>query len=263
MLARMLFSPMPNIINEFTIENALYYFDQDQTGWEHALLKGAHLSRAQVLDIYGDFVEHTWPSFYMCYDAFRAYFIKHGHPVDEPKLKRLYAVFGVNQRTFVDFYEFLIGLVCLEPACPSTLSSRLWFIFRFAKLPIALVVDETILCAHGGIPSSSGALNELVELPKEMAHLKRDAPMAYEMVTRYPEEEEANKAQQVTSEESRELQRDSSADGSQVAKSTTIAPKASELDLGGTSKSQASDVSLAVTSSPDVSGAITWRCESG
>lgn len=129
-LTRMLTAQVPNIINEFTIDNALYYLDQDQS-WEHKLLAGTNVGRAQILDLYADFVEHCYPSFYMCFDSLRAYLIKNGHPIDEPKLRRLYQVFGVNRRFFVDFHEFLAGLVAMEPACPSILESRLYFIFRY------------------------------------------------------------------------------------------------------------------------------------
>jgi len=45
----------------------------------------------------------------------------------------------------------------------------------FARLPIALLVDDSILCTHSGIPTTS-RLSRLYTLPKEMRSLERDGP---------------------------------------------------------------------------------------
>ena len=56
----------------------------------------------------------------------------------------------------------------------------------FAKLPIALVVDDSILCTHSGIPYSITRLGKLAKLPKEIKSAQRDYPFVYEIITRYP-----------------------------------------------------------------------------
>ena len=56
----------------------------------------------------------------------------------------------------------------------------------FAKLPIALVVDDAVLCTHSAIPSASNSLDDLLKLPKELSSLERDSKLAYEIITRYP-----------------------------------------------------------------------------
>ena len=61
----------------------------------------------------------------------------------------------------------------------------------FARLPIAVVVDDSVLCTHSGIPSTRATTRigpALLKLPKEMSSLKRDSPMAYEMITRCPQD---------------------------------------------------------------------------
>ena len=55
----------------------------------------------------------------------------------------------------------------------------------FAKLPVAVLVDESVLCTHSGIPTAS-RLAALYKAPADMASLARESPMAYEIVTRYP-----------------------------------------------------------------------------
>lgn len=61
----------------------------------------------------------------------------------------------------------------------------------FTKLPIAVVIDENILCTHSGIPSVPRLEAALMKLPVEMPCLLRDSPLAYGIVTRYPKGNQA------------------------------------------------------------------------
>ena len=128
-LTSMVISPHPRIITEFTLANALHYFNLDES-CEQQLLRESKVTPNLIYKIYIDYVEHCYPSFYMCFEAFRAYFIKYGWPRDDAKLAQLYITFRVNQRSFVDFHEFLVGLVVLEPTCSSHLEVRSYFIFK-------------------------------------------------------------------------------------------------------------------------------------
>ncbi|KAH9408035.1 hypothetical protein TYRP_011688 [Tyrophagus putrescentiae] len=127
------------IIRENSLDMALYYLEQqDPAAEEHRLLKGARLSRSQVLQVYADYVEHCWPAFYMCFEAFRAYLLKYGHPADPPgiapgtgRIRRLFAAFCTPGYPYVDFHCFLLGLVAMEPAVSSSLTWRLFFLFRY------------------------------------------------------------------------------------------------------------------------------------
>ena len=69
----------------------------------------------------------------------------------------------------------------------------------FAKLPLAVVVDETILCTHSGIPATAVATTAatprlepvLLKLPVEMPTLPRDSPLATSIIMRYPKGDQA------------------------------------------------------------------------
>lgn len=69
----------------------------------------------------------------------------------------------------------------------------------FRQLPIALLIDDTILCTHSGIPSlagssaTAGSLDGLLGLPKVMANVEQEAPMASDLLIRCPKEEEEQK----------------------------------------------------------------------
>ena len=56
----------------------------------------------------------------------------------------------------------------------------------FAKLPIALIVDDAVLCTHSAIPSGATPLNGLLKLPRVLPSLERNCKLAYDIITRYP-----------------------------------------------------------------------------
>ena len=60
------------------------------------------------------------------------------------------------------------------------------FMEIFAKLPVAVLIDENILCTHSGIPAAPRLEPALLKLPAEMTNLLHDSPLAYGIVTRYP-----------------------------------------------------------------------------
>lgn len=50
----------------------------------------------------------------------------------------------------------------------------------FAKMPIAVILDESCLCVHSGIPSSNRKIEDVNHLPVEMFDIQKDGPIAYE-----------------------------------------------------------------------------------
>ncbi|KAI2805673.1 hypothetical protein BLOT_004675 [Blomia tropicalis] len=56
----------------------------------------------------------------------------------------------------------------------------------FATLPIAIILDETILCVSSGIPHGNKRITDLNNLPKSIVNVQKEAPMVYEILTRYP-----------------------------------------------------------------------------
>lgn len=53
-------------------------------------------------------------------------------------------------------------------------------------MPIAAVLDDTVLCTHSGIPSDRRLVSSLLKLPKDMPNLQKDSRMATEMIRRTP-----------------------------------------------------------------------------
>ncbi|KAJ6218593.1 hypothetical protein RDWZM_009750 [Blomia tropicalis] len=174
---RMTWSEPTSVISEFTTKNALFYLQLEKS-CEQKLLFEAKLSEQQVLEIYSDYVEHCYPSFYMCFESFRVYMIKYGHPRDENRLFNLYNAFRANFRPFVDFHEFLVGIVILEPDCSSKLDARVQLIFRNYDFE-----QQGKLNAHGviallkdGYPSwpDSAISTEAQRLLHNKSHLSYD-----------------------------------------------------------------------------------------
>ncbi|XP_075588482.1 uncharacterized protein LOC124494289 isoform X3 [Dermatophagoides farinae] len=134
------------IIEEIPLSNALGLLKQTNTeefyALEHFNLANDH---AAIIKIYGNFIKHCYPSTMMSYESFRSYFIKNGDPsLDKDRLLPLFRSFiSINnleqnnhhhyqkQDDFIDFHEFLIGLIAIDPKTSDTLMARLRFIFRY------------------------------------------------------------------------------------------------------------------------------------
>lgn len=53
----------------------------------------------------------------------------------------------------------------------------------FSRLPIAVILDESILCSHSGIPFSNKRVVDLSSLPQTLTDIQKQAPMAYEVIS--------------------------------------------------------------------------------
>ena len=56
----------------------------------------------------------------------------------------------------------------------------------FDYMPICAVIDESIFCAHGGIPHSATSLSELTKIATPLNEPERLSPAAHEMLWNDP-----------------------------------------------------------------------------
>ena len=70
----------------------------------------------------------------------------------------------------------------------------------FAYLPIALVVDDNVLCTHSAIPTPSNPLNGLLKLPKDLYSFERDErKVAHDIINRLPKWQSRQKQTKIKS----------------------------------------------------------------
>jgi len=70
---------------------------------------------------------------YRCLESFYVYFLKYGLVFNKTQIGRLFNAFCLladDRRLFLDFHEFLIALITMEPQCSNKLEARLHLIFR-------------------------------------------------------------------------------------------------------------------------------------
>lgn len=127
----MLISNKPHIMSEYKLTHALSPLYQEKTE-DYKFLQDMKMTDKKVRDIFNDFVEHCYPSLFMCFESFRAYFVKRGHPKDETALTLLFNAFLSQVRIYLDFHEFLAGMLAIEPNCPPLQFVRLRLIARYA-----------------------------------------------------------------------------------------------------------------------------------
>ena len=130
----MLINPEQKFIYEYSIENALKFVNGDQSQtYQSKLLTSCKMQIDTVMSIYDEFVDHCFPSFFMSLDSFKTFLIKFGYPKNDPRFPWIFNAVGYNRKGFIDFTEFLIGLVCMEPSTENG-EARLRMLFRYETL---------------------------------------------------------------------------------------------------------------------------------
>ncbi|CAG2166359.1 unnamed protein product [Oppiella nova] len=97
---------------------------------EEELLKSANYGGKDVERIYGDFIEHCFPAFYMTITAFVDYMAKYGFDKRDKKLPLLFKAFNFSNSGSLTFSELLIGLSSIEPNAANG-QSRIKFVFKY------------------------------------------------------------------------------------------------------------------------------------
>lgn len=118
-------------VRENGIEFALYYLPRDQAkNPEEEMLKTAKMTEKDVERLYGDYIDHCFPSFYMTVWSFKVYMVKYKFEQNDKKLVRLFNTFNFNRNGFLSFHELLLGLASIEPATMHG-QARVKFVFRY------------------------------------------------------------------------------------------------------------------------------------
>ena len=104
-------------IAEFGLEEAYMYVPRDNPrNLEEEMLKSLQITQTDVERLYGDFLEHCFPSLYQTYDSFRVYMSKYKFEREETRLAKLFNAFNIARNGYLSFHELLLGLICMEPA---------------------------------------------------------------------------------------------------------------------------------------------------
>lgn len=119
-------------ISEFTTEDAII-FSRDATTKKkfEELVASARVSQVEILKMYGEFLEHCYPSFMMTLPAFGAFAEKHNIVGDT---KSLFRAFCISKNGYLTFIEVLLGIAAMDPATSSgdiPAQLRCSYIFRY------------------------------------------------------------------------------------------------------------------------------------
>lgn len=134
-------SQSKDLIEELSLTQCHYYLLK-KNSCEQELLVNNKIKAEHLIEIYDEYLNHTYPAVDMCYRAFKCFLVKYGF---EPKLKTfslLFKAFTSSSREYVDFNEFIIGLVCIEPSCSDKEKARIRMVFRYYDLNRNHVLNE-------------------------------------------------------------------------------------------------------------------------
>lgn len=99
---------------EVMVLDVLLYSITTEKRPEAELLATAGYKESDVIKIYGDFLQHTFPSECMTFYSFKNYVDKSQLPFAGDTLKQLFRSFLVHQTKFINFHEFLLGLAFVD-----------------------------------------------------------------------------------------------------------------------------------------------------
>ncbi|KAI1285043.1 Serine/threonine-protein phosphatase PP1 [Halotydeus destructor] len=100
---------------------------------EHQLIRQSNYKLKDLNKIYGDYLQHCFPSFVMTKPSFANYMLRIGFE-KETEMTRLFNAFSSNRQNFIQFREFLFGLIAMEASTVHEgflAAERTRFIFRF------------------------------------------------------------------------------------------------------------------------------------
>src|SRR5690606_13707269 len=83
----------------------------------------------QMLALYDDYIGHCFASQFMSVDSFRAFLVRYGYAKTDVRFAWLFEAVAFTRRGYMDFDEFLLGIVCMEPNAEHG-EARLRLIFR-------------------------------------------------------------------------------------------------------------------------------------
>lgn len=115
--------------HELTIDHVLFssvsypIFDdpkrphvQKENSEHKELLQFCGYTEADVLLIYGDYLQHCFPSEFMTFALFESYLTKVDLTLasEQTQLRSVFRAFAYNQQDYINFHEFLLGLAMVD-----------------------------------------------------------------------------------------------------------------------------------------------------
>lgn len=102
----------------------------DQSPKEKEIIEALGIESSHFAEIYNDFVEHCFPSFFMTIESFRHYMSKYGYQSKDTRLIKMFNAFTAEEKQYLTFEDLFLGLMAMEPKCPHT-EFRFGLIFRY------------------------------------------------------------------------------------------------------------------------------------
>jgi Ca2+-binding EF-hand superfamily protein len=129
--ARLISGPIVQNMIEYSLDQAFFYVPRDPPrNLEEEMLKSANITEKDVERLYGDFVEHSFPSHFLTKDSFKDYMSKYGFEKNDSRLQLLFNALNYLGTGFLSFHELLIGLASMEPNTKHA-EARNKLVFRF------------------------------------------------------------------------------------------------------------------------------------
>lgn len=142
------------VVNEYPFHSTALNLFSAEDSLEYRAILGVKLKEIYVSEIYESFLKHCLPCQYMRYQSFYSFFIRQKKKctdpivikkVEEPKKfnpQRLYDSFCFKRNDYIDFEEFLLGIIVMDPVCKDLCEARVRAMFRSVNSKLNLQISE-------------------------------------------------------------------------------------------------------------------------
>lgn len=116
---------------EYSLEDAYKYILADGAADEKPLsAMMANLNVSDTERVFADFVEHTFPSFFLTRDSFTAYMVRHQIETRPKIINRFYCTFRLRNKKYLQFTELVLGLASIDQRTVHA-DGRVKYVFRY------------------------------------------------------------------------------------------------------------------------------------
>lgn len=136
---------------EYTVKDVLRFAPKDPPRtYQEEMVKSGGFTETDIFRLFGEHLQHTFPSQYMSMQAFEIYLKRIGFveaiSPQEPNIQALFRAFAFNEQPFLSFLELLLGFCAMENNTPHgghTGELRSSYIFRYYCSDKAMTAEDT------------------------------------------------------------------------------------------------------------------------
>lgn len=128
--------PVSSYLVEFGLKDAFKFVPRnptrarvDENATDNDSAGCLPVKMSDIENLYADFIEHCFPSFFMTRESFQMFMVKHEIEMNPKVIYRYFQAFQYRNKHYIQFHELLNGLYLIDPRTPHA-DTRFDLVFR-------------------------------------------------------------------------------------------------------------------------------------